>query len=41
MEQLYVGEIMRRFDATVESPIDPFKCPRHRGDFGLRIPPSQ
>jgi integrase/recombinase XerC len=33
--------MMRRFGAVVESPIDPFNRPRHRGDFGLRIPPSQ
>jgi integrase/recombinase XerC len=32
---------MRRFGAVVESPIDPFNRPSHRGDFGLRIPPSQ
>ena len=30
-----------RFGAAVESPIDPFNRPHHRGDFGLRIPPSQ
>lgn len=41
LEQRYAGEIMRRFGASVESPIDPFNRPRHRGDFGLRIPPSQ
>ncbi|CAL2056672.1 protein of unknown function [Streptomyces murinus] len=41
LEQCYAGEIMRRFGHGVESPIDPFNCPRHRGDFGLRIPPSQ
>jgi integrase/recombinase XerC len=41
LEQRYAGEIMRRFGAAVESPIDPFNRPRHRGDFGLRIPPSQ
>ena len=41
IEQRYAGEIMRRFGAVVESPIDPFNRPRHRGDFGLRIPPSQ
>ncbi|UKZ07192.1 site-specific integrase [Streptomyces viridifaciens] len=40
LEQRYAGEIMRRFGATVESPIDAFNRPRHRGDFGLRIPPS-
>ncbi|MGW3931125.1 site-specific integrase [Streptomyces microflavus] len=41
LEQRYAGEIMRRFGAAVESPIDPFNRPVHRGDFGLRIPPSQ
>lgn len=41
LEQRYAGEIMSRFWAVVESPIDPFNRPRHRGDFGLRIPPSQ
>ena len=41
IEQRYAGEIMRRFGAVVESPIDPFNRPYHRGDFGLRIPPSQ
>jgi hypothetical protein len=41
LEQRYAGEIMRRFGAAVESPIDPFNRPRHRGDFGPRIPPSQ
>ena len=41
LEQRYAGEIMRRFGATIESPIDPFNRPRHRGDFGLRVPPSQ
>ncbi|WP_412075519.1 tyrosine-type recombinase/integrase (plasmid) [Streptomyces xanthophaeus] len=40
LEQRYAGEIMRRFGAAVESPIDSFNRPRHRGDFGLRIPPS-
>jgi integrase/recombinase XerC len=41
LEQRYVGEIARRFGATVESPIDPFNRPHHRGDFGLQVPPSQ
>ncbi|MER5355736.1 site-specific integrase [Kitasatospora sp. NPDC002551] len=40
LEQRYAGEIHRRFGAAVASPIDPFNRPRHRGDFGLRIPPS-
>ncbi|MCX5345805.1 tyrosine-type recombinase/integrase [Streptomyces atratus] len=40
LEQRYAGEIMRRFGAAVESPVDAFNRPRHRGDFGLRIPPS-
>ncbi|OQD57440.1 integrase [Streptomyces phaeoluteigriseus] len=41
LEQRYAGEISRLFGATVESPVDPFNRPRHRGDFGLRVPPSQ
>jgi integrase/recombinase XerC len=41
LEQRYAGEIFRRFGAAVESPIDPFNRPTHRGDFGLRVPPSQ
>ncbi|MGW3212875.1 tyrosine-type recombinase/integrase [Streptomyces parvus] len=41
LEQRYAGEILRRFGAAVESPVDAFNRPRHRGDFGLRIPPSR
>jgi integrase/recombinase XerC len=41
LEQRYAGEIARRFGVAVESPIDPFNRPRHRGEFGLRVPPSQ
>jgi integrase/recombinase XerC len=41
LEQRYAGEIARQYGLAVESPIDPFNRPRHRGDFGLRIPPSQ
>lgn len=41
LEQRYAGEIARRFGAAVESPIDPFNRPHHRGDFGLRVPPSE
>ena len=41
LEQRYAGEISRRYGVAVESPVDPFNRPRHRGDFGLRIPPSQ
>jgi integrase/recombinase XerC len=41
LEQRYAGEVARRFGVGVESPIDPFNRPRHRGEFGLRIPPSQ
>ena len=41
LEQRYAGEIFRRFGASVESPINPFNRPRHRGDFGLRVPPSR
>lgn len=25
----------------MESPVDPFNRPRHRGDFALRVPPSR
>lgn len=41
LEQRYAGEIARRYGIGVESPVDPFNRPRHRGDFGLRVPPSQ
>lgn len=41
LEQRYRGEIARRFGVTVESPVDAFNRPRHRGDFALRIPPSR
>lgn len=41
LEQRYAGEILRRFGVAVESPVDAFNRPRHRGDFGLRVPPSQ
>jgi integrase len=41
LEQRYAGEIARRFGAAVESPVDMFNQPRHRGDFGLRVPPSR
>lgn len=41
LEQRYAHEITMRFGATVESPVDPFNRPVHRGDLGLRIPPSQ
>lgn len=41
LEQRYAGEIMSRFGVIVESPIDLFNRPCHRGDFGLRVPPSQ
>jgi integrase len=40
LEQRYGGEIAKRFGAVVESPVDAFNRPRHRGDFGLRVPPS-
>jgi integrase/recombinase XerC len=40
LEQRYAGEISRRFGIAVESPVDAFNRPRHRGDFGLRVPPS-
>lgn len=41
LEQRYAGEIARRYGIAVESPVDLFNRPRHRGDFGLRVPPSQ
>jgi integrase len=41
LEQRYAGELLRRFGVAVESPIDEFNRPIHRGDFGLRVPPSQ
>jgi site-specific recombinase XerD len=41
LEQRYRGEIARRFGVTVESPVDMFNRPHHRGDFALRIPPSR
>jgi integrase len=41
LEQRYAGEVARRYGLAVESPVDPFNRPRHRGDFGLRVPPSQ
>jgi integrase len=41
LEQRYAGEIARRVGATVESPVDLFNQPRHRGDFGMRVPPSK
>jgi integrase/recombinase XerC len=40
LEQRYAGEIARRYGVAVGSPVDPFNRPRHRGDFGLRVPPS-
>jgi integrase len=40
LEQRYAGETLRRFGAAVQSPVDAFNRPVHRGDFGLRIPPS-
>jgi integrase len=41
LEQRYAGEILRRFGIAVESPVDRFNRPHHRGDFGIRIPPSR
>ena len=41
LEQRYAGKIARLFGATVESPVDLFNQPRHRGDFGMRVPPSK
>lgn len=41
LEQRYAGEIARRFGASVDSPVDRFNRPKHRGDFGVRVPPSQ
>ncbi|MFE2587655.1 tyrosine-type recombinase/integrase [Streptomyces anthocyanicus] len=40
LEQRYAHEIFQQFGAMVESPIDPFNRQAHRGDFGLRVPPS-
>ncbi|WP_318723277.1 hypothetical protein [Streptomyces albicerus] len=34
LEQRYAGEILRRFGAAVESPVDAFNRPRHRGISG-------
>lgn len=34
LEQRYAGEIRRRFGAVVESPVDAFNPPRHRGTWG-------
>ncbi|MFF3001095.1 hypothetical protein ACFVTC_42265 [Streptomyces sp. NPDC057950] len=39
-EQRYGGEVFRRFGAVVESPVEPFNRPAHRGDYTQRIPPS-
>lgn len=41
LEQRYGGEIARRFGISVQSPVDVFNRPHHRGDFALRIPPTQ
>jgi integrase/recombinase XerC len=41
LEQRYAGDILRRFGTAVESPVDEFNRPVHRGEFGLRVPPSQ
>ncbi|WP_207843920.1 tyrosine-type recombinase/integrase [Williamsia soli] len=41
LERRYGGEISRRFGVSVESPVDLFNRPRHRGDFALRIPPTE
>lgn len=41
LEQRYGGEIARRFGVSVESPVDVFNRPHHRGDFTLRIPPTR
>ncbi|ORL81632.1 integrase [Prescottella equi] len=41
LEQRYGGEIARRYGVAVESPVDAFNRPHHRGDFTLRIPPSK
>lgn len=40
LERRYAQEIFQRFGAVVESPVDPFNRQAHRGDFGLRVPPS-
>lgn len=41
LEHRYAGELLRAFGVGVESPVDPFNRPRHRGDFALRIPPTR
>ncbi len=41
LEQRYAGEIARRFGVGVASPVDVFNRPQHRGEFGLRVPPSR
>lgn len=41
LEQRYAGEIGRRFGVGVQSPVDAFNRPRHRGEFRQRIPPSR
>ncbi|MFF8873362.1 hypothetical protein [Streptomyces massasporeus] len=38
LEQRYAGEISRLFGAAVESPVDPFNRPRHRGDWVFYAP---
>lgn len=40
LEQRYGGEVFSRFGAIVESPVDPFNRPAHRGDYTQRVPPS-
>ncbi|MBJ7352739.1 MAG: hypothetical protein JHD12_19555, partial [Rhodococcus sp.] len=32
LEHRYAGELLRAFGVGVESPVDPFNRPRHRGD---------
>ncbi|WP_241695318.1 site-specific integrase [Streptomyces sp. C] len=41
LEQRYAGEIGRRFGTAVQSPVDAFNRPRHRGEFLQRVPPSR
>ncbi|MEU0040958.1 site-specific integrase [Streptomyces sp. NPDC006333] len=35
------AEVLSRFGVVVRSPVDVFNRPRHRGDFGVRVPPSR
>ncbi|MFE6484942.1 tyrosine-type recombinase/integrase [Streptomyces sp. NPDC057757] len=41
LEHRYAAQILDRFGVVVCSPVDVFNRPRHRGDFTVRVPPSQ